>query len=318
MTFPMALAHERTENGEKVVRPFYENASNYPSWFAMSTVENYAKFLIMHMNKGRFENQIILSPSSIREMHRTQVSRYNLHQFGCGLTFISEEYNGVSTIRHGGAIGTYTSFMLCVPEKRIAVVTMSIQDYGIDLAYEVLDKLLDVKPIKHQPKMMTPNDLVWNRYVGYYLGSLNGLAHIFIDHQQLKIQLNGTEMTLHAFEEDVYFAKDPEGNPLVTVGFVLDGKEQNNYIVVDGGVCKRVGQEVVSPPMVDWFPLEGKHCNGAITFGLKVIKDQLFLLDEDEQLFCKPLFGNLFYTEKHGLLEIKEIENKRIMVVQDN
>ncbi|WP_033541228.1 serine hydrolase domain-containing protein [Planococcus sp. CAU13] len=318
MTFPVALGHERTEKGEKVVRPFYENVANYPSWFAMSTAEDYAKFLLMHLNAGQLGNQSLLSASAVNEMQKLQVSRYNLHQLGCGLSFITEEYNGVQTLRHGGAIGTYTSFILAAPEKKMAIVTMSNQDYGIDLAYDIMDKLLEVDPIHIQPKSMTPNSLIWKQYTGYYLGNLNGLAHIFIDGQQLKMQLNGKEMTLHAYEENLYFAKDTEGNPIATVGFVLGERDEVDYIVLDGQFCKRVEKELISQPRTSESSLEGTYSNGSVSYGLKVIKDQLFMLDEDQQLFCQPLFGNFFYTEEQGLLEIQEIEKRKILIIQDN
>lgn len=318
MTFPVALGHERTETGDKVVRPFYENAANYPSWFAMSTAEDYAKFLLMHMNAGQLGNQSLLSASAVKEMQKLQVSRYNLHQLGCGLSFITEEYNGVQTLRHGGAIGTYTSFILAAPEKKMAIVTMSSQDYGIDLAYDIMDKLLEVEPLHIQPKTMTPNSLNWKQYAGYYLGNLNGLARIFIDGQQLKMQLNGKEMTLHAYEENLYFAKDTEGNPIATVGFVCGERDEVNYIVLDGQFCKRVEKELISQPRTNESSLEGTYSNGSVSYGLKVIKDQLFMLDEDQQLFCQPLFGNFFYTEEQGLLEIQEIEKQKIMIIQDN
>lgn len=318
MTYSVALGHERTEQGDQVVRPFYENAANYPSWFAMSTVADYAKFLILHLNQGRFEDRSILSPAATEEMQTKQVNRYNLNQLGCGTTFITEKYHGFSTIRHGGAIGTYTCFMLAVPEKKLAIVTMASQDYGIDLAYEVMDTLLTVKSPDLKPQSIQPDVNHWERFTGSYLGNISGLARIFVEGENLTLDLNGQEMTLHAFDEDVYFAKDPEENAAVTIGFAGNLDEKIEYIVVDGHVCKRIDSKNVLLPQAEWTPLTGSYSNGAISFDLQEQETSLYLIDEEEYLVCTPLFGQFFYTEKHGLLEIREVENTRMMILQDN
>lgn len=311
MTFPFALGHEKTENGHTVVRPFYENAANYPSWFAMSTATDYANFLLMHLN-----TTTLLSTTAIREMHTLQVSRYNLQQLGCGLSFITEDYNGTPTIRHGGAIGTYTSFMLAAPEQQLAIVTLASQDYGIDLAYEIFNQLMDATNNPVKPELMIPNRSDWERYTGYYLGNQNGLVQIINDGQQLKMHLNGSEMTLHAHQNKLYFSQDTDGNSITTVGFVEDENEDVHYIVLNGQTCKRIEQERVSQPNIDWSEVEGTYSNGSISFGLKVVNNQLFLLDEDQEYFCHPLFGPFFFTKEQGLLEIRENEHRNILIVQ--
>ncbi len=311
MTFPLALPHERTETGHTVVRPFYENLANYPSWFAMSTAADYAKFLLIHLNATP-----LLSATAIREMHTLQVSRYNLQQLGCGLSFITEDYNGTPTIRHGGAIGTYTSFMLAAPEQQLAIVTLASQDYGIDLAYEILDQLLETTPDHTKPEVMIPNRSDWERYTGYYLGNQNGLVQIINDGQQLKMHLNGSEMTLHAHQNKLYFSQDTDGNSITTVGFVEDENEDVHYIVLNGQTCKRIEQEQVTQPKINWSVIEGTYSNGSISFGLKAVNDQLFLLDEDQEYFCRPLFGPFFFTEEQGLLEIKKNEHRTLLIVQ--
>lgn len=311
MTYSLALGHEKTETGHIVVRPFYENAANYPSWFAMSTATDYAKFLLMHLN-----TTTLLSTTAIREMQTMQVSRYNLQQLGCGLSFITEDYKGTPTIRHGGAIGTYTSFMLAAPEQQLAIVTLASQDYGIDLAYEIFDQLLKTTPDHKEPEVMIPKPADWERYTGYYLGNQSGLVQIINDGQQLKIHLNGTEMMLYAHQDNLYFTQDTDENPIVTIGFVEDENEDVDYIVLNGQTCKRIEQEQVTQPTINWSAVDGTYSNGSISFGLKVVNNQLFLLDEDQEYTCHPLFGPFFFTEEQGLLEIRESEYRNILIVQ--
>lgn len=316
MTFPLALGHERTESSEVVVRPFYDNAANYPSWFAMSTALDYAKFLLLHLQAGRIDDQPILTASAIDEMQTSQVSRYNLQQLGCGLSFITERYKGIQTIRHGGAIGTYTSFMLAAPEQDLAIVTMSSQDYGIDLAYDILDQLLETESSQEILPKKTPNRSKWKSYTGHYLGNLNGLAEIFADGHHLKIRLNGTELMLHAFDENLYFTQNADGEPDMTVGFVIDEEEETPFIVLNGQTCKRMDSEQLMQPRINVSSFEGVYSNGAISFGLTVKGDQLLLLDEDQEYYCQPLFGHFFYTNEQGLLEVREIERQRTLIIQ--
>ncbi|MGL6103821.1 MAG: hypothetical protein ACRC00_11695, partial [Exiguobacterium acetylicum] len=151
---------------------------------------------------------------------------------------------------------------------------------------------------------------------GYFLGNQNGLVQIIIDGQQLKMCLNGTEMTLNAHQEKLYFVQDTDGHPTVTVGFVEDDNKDVHYIVLDGQTCKRIEQERVSQPNIEWSEVEGTYSNGSISFGLKVVNNQLFLLDEDQEYSCHPLFGPFFFTEEQGLLEIRENEHRNILIVQ--
>ncbi|MDN9010114.1 hypothetical protein [Brevibacillus laterosporus] len=60
-------------------------------------------------------------------------------------------------IRHAGAISTYNSAILLVPEQKVGVITLSSQDYGWTEAHEILDQMLEL--LKQMPKRIWSSQL---------------------------------------------------------------------------------------------------------------------------------------------------------------
>ena len=147
MTYPLAQAHERNRCGDLIVQhQFAENTGHHPAGFALSTALDLANFAILHLNQGRFREQRLLSPASIATMHRKHISLIDDSEEGYGLTFYTDSYRGQPRVSHGGAISSYGSHLMLLPQAGIGIVLLTNRADGIHLATlanQIINGLLD-------------------------------------------------------------------------------------------------------------------------------------------------------------------------------
>jgi CubicO group peptidase (beta-lactamase class C family) len=146
MTYPLALAHERNCYGELTVQhQFAENTGHHPGGFALSTALDLANFAMLHLNQGCFREQRLLLPASVAAMHRKQVSLIDDSEEGYGLTFYTDTYRGQPRVSHGGAISTYGSHLMLLPQAGIGIALLTNRADGIHLATlanQIIDGLI--------------------------------------------------------------------------------------------------------------------------------------------------------------------------------
>lgn len=84
-----------------------------PSGYLISTAEDLAHALIAHMNAGKYNGKLILSPQGIATLHQPVLGNYAM-----GWAF----YDGL--LSHNGAIPEFGSQMLIDPQRRLGVVVL--------------------------------------------------------------------------------------------------------------------------------------------------------------------------------------------------
>ncbi len=93
-----------------------------PSGAINSNADEMANWMIMHLNKGKFNGKQIISEASIYEMHCPQmidnwITPYEeLGQSSCGLGWFSQYYRGYRMVLHSGFYG---SSVFLVPQLKI-------------------------------------------------------------------------------------------------------------------------------------------------------------------------------------------------------
>lgn len=122
MTYPHALSHRLAEDGSlRVEHRYADNAANYASGQAISTVLDLSNFAAMQLHHGAFAGQRVLSSAAIQEMHRPHGPRPS--GVGTyGLTFGLRTYKGITRVLHGGAITNFGATLEMAPEQGVAVV----------------------------------------------------------------------------------------------------------------------------------------------------------------------------------------------------
>jgi CubicO group peptidase (beta-lactamase class C family) len=102
-----------------------------PAGALSSTAEDIARFMIAHLQDGRYEDVQILGEDVAQQMHAQQFTHHP-DLPGMGYAFKERFVNGERLIGHGGDIGTYSSQMILHPED----------DLGFFVVYNVFNDTL--------------------------------------------------------------------------------------------------------------------------------------------------------------------------------
>lgn len=144
MTYPLALPHEKLPDGEmRVLHRFMESTSEYPSGFCISTALDLTRIIQLHVNNGRFQEQALLSPSSVQAMHTRHVKLNRAAKNeGYGLAFFVDSYQGWPRVLHHGLIDSYGCLLAIIPGQ-VGIVLLN--NYAHEFrAIEIVNALLDV------------------------------------------------------------------------------------------------------------------------------------------------------------------------------
>jgi hypothetical protein len=120
-----------------------------------TSIASIANWLRLHLDKGEFEGQQLLSPALIKELQtpRVHVSAPEFAEYGdvhCGLGFRSHWYRGESVVWHtGGFIGCGT-LMTMLPDRGVGAAVFTNRDPSAVpeiLANYVFDRVCGKEPI---------------------------------------------------------------------------------------------------------------------------------------------------------------------------
>jgi len=145
-------------NGEEVVKKYqFHNIDQIgPAGSINSCVEDMARYLLFHMNKGKFEGKQILSENSAAQMQTPQMviqgepefKELGTNSYGMGL-FIST-YRGHPIVEHSGAIDGFRADLAFLPQDNIgAVVLINLDGSPMPdiVARNVFDRLLGLDQV---------------------------------------------------------------------------------------------------------------------------------------------------------------------------
>ena len=87
-----------------------------PAGALSTTAADIARFMIAHLQEGRFEDTQILAPETTREMHRQQFTHHPQLP-GMAYGFIEQVVNGHRLLQHGGDNPGYGSLLVLLPDQ---------------------------------------------------------------------------------------------------------------------------------------------------------------------------------------------------------
>ena len=139
----------------------------------MTTAPDMARFMIAHLQDGRFEEERILQESTAQEMHSLQFSK---HPRASGWTFgfIHTVVNGERIIWHNGGTLAFGSDMILLPDRDIGLFVaynnMPAPGYR-ELMEAFVDHYYPAPPAPAVPPSITDSDVDLDRFVGSYRGT---------------------------------------------------------------------------------------------------------------------------------------------------
>ncbi len=135
----LATAYEL--EGDELVPVPYELYQTPPTSSIVSTVEDMGRFMIAHLQNGRYGDARILSDSAATNMHRQLVTIHPLVP-GWTLGFQADDANGRRIIEHGGDIGGFSALMTLLPDEGVGIFVVHHLE-GRNLRFDVRRAILD-------------------------------------------------------------------------------------------------------------------------------------------------------------------------------
>lgn len=126
-----------------------------PAGSINSSVNEMLKWVQLHLNNGKYNDQQIISEKMMKEMHKSQMIRLNpldvpnpyTEFMSYGLGWFVEMYRGVKYVQHGGNINGFSAYTAFVPELNLGVVAYTNMDHNFahfSLGRTIIDHYLGV------------------------------------------------------------------------------------------------------------------------------------------------------------------------------
>jgi CubicO group peptidase (beta-lactamase class C family) len=153
----MTWGHERDKDGHVFASKVYPyNRMHSPSSNLHSNVEDMARWALANLNHGELDGRRILKEQTYAIMWKPAHKLSDSDSVG--ISWFLGEYRGQATVSHGGGDTGYATFLVLLPEKKIAVVLMANCDWlgkgRGQIANAALDVALGLKP---EPIAVTPS-----------------------------------------------------------------------------------------------------------------------------------------------------------------
>ncbi|MEK4292444.1 serine hydrolase [Paenibacillus sp. FSL R5-0914] len=159
-------------NGEKIPMDG-TMPTEKPEGGIISTADDMAKYLLMHLNKGNYDGNEIVSQKSIEQMHTYQFfadKTIPITTIGFEAYF-PEKMNGQHVILKGGNVTGHSSLIVILPEKNAAFYLSNNDDnaqFSIDVYEAFMNHYYPRKTEVSKPTYSAISEQQAKAYVGLY------------------------------------------------------------------------------------------------------------------------------------------------------
>lgn len=230
------------EKNDKVVKIPFRNIDNVgPAGSINSNAEEMARWIIVHLNKGKYKDKQIVSEAQIVMMHTPQMvvpgpMRYDeASEVTYGMGWFIRTYRGHKLVYHGGNIDGFSALVSLLPRDGIGIAILTNLN-GTPLptiiSYYAIDLLLGKKPVdwnsrirlqqesakkaeekkreEEKPIKGTRPSHRLDEYAGDYENPGYGVIHIKKVGKRLIASYNSIESSLKHFHYDIFQATEGE------------------------------------------------------------------------------------------------------------
>lgn len=134
-----------------------------PSGGINSNILDMAKWLLVHLNKGKIGDKAIINESTLHKMHTPQVATEDIVSFKelkrnhYGLGWYVQPYRDHDLLYHDGYMDGFSAMTSFMPDEGIGVVVLSNLSYSplpSIITYRIYDRLLGLSEIPWNERMM--------------------------------------------------------------------------------------------------------------------------------------------------------------------
>jgi CubicO group peptidase (beta-lactamase class C family) len=237
----MAVGYQQANGGFEPREVYYRHFG--PAGELKTTAEDISRFMLAHLQNGRFDEVEILNPKTARLMHEQQFTHHPLLP---GLTygFFEDSFNGRRALVHGGDTNPiFSSLLVLLPEEGVGIfVAHNTAEYNFReaLIQAFMDRFFPVEESSVSPTGMAGHIERAEQFSGSYQPtfmiretSLEKLLTLFAQFQ-ITADSEGL-ITLHEPSQlvDAVQVRWIETEPLIFNS--LDGQHRMIFIEDDGG-----------------------------------------------------------------------------------
>ena len=195
----------------------FDFINDYPGGQMLSTGRDMAKFMIAHLQLGRYAGRRILSEESATAMHSVQFTQNKALEHAVGYSFGIVPARSQTVLMHdGGYTGIGCRLCLC-PESRFGFfVACNIFDGALidEVSRKLLELFIPASPqdsTKYPLAMLPKYDGNIAEFAGTY--RFSRYAHNNIEKTGILIGMSGPEMTIGRNEEGMILMSTFSGKP---------------------------------------------------------------------------------------------------------
>ncbi|HXE74801.1 MAG TPA: serine hydrolase [Candidatus Xenobia bacterium] len=261
-----ARPYEKAKQEVKGV-PFRVIDNMAPAGSINSSVEEMSRYLMMLMNKGKYEGKQVISENYATQMQTPQMptpapspwKELGHTSYGMGLFVTS--YRGHRHVHHGGAIDGFIAFLSFLPDDNVGVVVLtnlSPSPLPTVVAYNVYDRFLGLEPVawsqrlkEQQDKMEAAEEEAKKKgytprvegtqpshkltdYTGEYEHPGYGVLWIEAEGSDLKLTFNRIVSPLKHFHYDIFEVPENPLDPFerAKVQFLMNARGEIDRVLV--------------------------------------------------------------------------------------
>ncbi len=201
----------------------FEFVPPYPAGAMSATAADLAKFMIAHLQNGRYGDAQILSEATARQMH-SQLFTQDPRLHGMAYGFFEDEVNGQQVISHGGDTLLFHSGLYLLPDQNLGIFISTNATGGAKIPAAVFRVFMDrYYPVQPQPAVTPPADFASRaaQYTGEYHNSRSNFT--------------GFEKIMMLFNT-VKVGADPKGHVFINLqGMIRYTEVEPGLLVADEG-----------------------------------------------------------------------------------
>ncbi len=231
------------ENGSFVTKPLTFEGGFRPAGSGSVSALDMARFMIAHLQDGRYEDKRILKPETARLMH-SPAFRFDERLPAMDLGFYEQRFNGLRAICHGGSDPLFNTEMYLVPDKQLGIFVSYSGGQGSEAAEGLANAFFDQyfpAPVVNLPPLPANFAETGQKYAGTYEFTRRNFSKIdkfFSFGSQINVSVSDKGLAIGEGDEQLLFT--PIGPDLFQqvgglhqLGFRTDASGKVTHLFLD-------------------------------------------------------------------------------------
>ena len=157
---------ERKDEVQEI--PFYAaQGAVAPAGAIVSSISDMSRWILLHANKGKFNDAQIISEGQMAQMHSPQMVMPETNKYAeltdatYGMGWFIHSYRGHRMVEHGGNIDGFSSLVTLLPQENIGIVILTNMNGSAVpyiLTYNIIDRLLSLEEVPWNERFRKEHD----------------------------------------------------------------------------------------------------------------------------------------------------------------